>query len=179
KERERKKQREVNLPKSMKFQLIFFTELNRSRNFLSFHSANVDSFSAAVSTPRAMYRSLLTSFHMSRPTKSCTFTKTHQVSISRSPHLYMSPSSHCDDIKAMNNFLPSTLEYVFWNVLNSLYDALTKITKVFDWGGVNFIFDIAPEKEIHRTNFIGPIRTLCRFTLPDKWKVASSEKKIL
>ncbi|KAJ9590421.1 hypothetical protein L9F63_016544, partial [Diploptera punctata] len=27
-----------------------------------------------------------------------------------SPHLYMSPSSHCDDIKAMNNFLPSTLE---------------------------------------------------------------------
>ncbi|KAJ9578480.1 hypothetical protein L9F63_005300, partial [Diploptera punctata] len=38
--------------------------------------------------------------------------KTHQVLISRSPHLYMSPSSHCDDIKAMNNFLPSTLEYV-------------------------------------------------------------------
>ncbi|KAJ9589416.1 hypothetical protein L9F63_017395, partial [Diploptera punctata] len=68
-----------------------------------------------------------------------------------SPHLYMSPSSHCDDIKAMNNFLPCTLD---------------------------------------RTNFIGPvgrstillendIRTLCRFTLPDKWKVASSEKKIL
>ncbi|KAJ9574011.1 hypothetical protein L9F63_008608, partial [Diploptera punctata] len=44
-------------------------------------------------------------------------------------------NSHCDDIKAMNNFLPSTLEYVFWNVLNSLYDALTKITKVFDWVG--------------------------------------------
>ncbi|KAJ9592687.1 hypothetical protein L9F63_015659, partial [Diploptera punctata] len=39
-----------------------------------------------------------------------------------------------------------------------LYDALTKITKVFDWGGVNFIFDIAPEKEIQcRTNFIGPV----------------------
>ncbi|KAJ9579773.1 hypothetical protein L9F63_004558, partial [Diploptera punctata] len=83
--------------------------------------------------------------------------KTHQVLISRSPHLYMSPSSHCDDIKAMNNFLPSTLEE---NVVQS------------------------------RTNFIGPvgrstillendIRTLCRFTLPDKLKVASSEKKIL
>ncbi|KAJ9577561.1 hypothetical protein L9F63_005864, partial [Diploptera punctata] len=34
------------------------------------------------------------------------YRKTHQVLISRSPHLYMSPSSHCDDIKAMNNFLP-------------------------------------------------------------------------
>ncbi|KAJ9595163.1 hypothetical protein L9F63_013521, partial [Diploptera punctata] len=27
----------------------------------------------------------------------------------RSPHLYMSPSSHCDDIKAMNNFLPTSM----------------------------------------------------------------------
>ncbi|KAJ9584851.1 hypothetical protein L9F63_020818, partial [Diploptera punctata] len=38
--------------------------------------------------------------------------KTHQVLISRSPHLYMSPSSHCDDIKAMNNFLPTLVLYM-------------------------------------------------------------------
>ncbi|KAJ9591686.1 hypothetical protein L9F63_001773, partial [Diploptera punctata] len=39
-----------------------------------------------------------------------------------------------------------TLEYVFWNVLNSLYDALTKITKVFDWGW----FRISAETVQHR-----------------------------
>ena len=74
--------------------------------------------------------------------------KTQQVLICTSPLLYVTSSSHCDDVKVMNNFLPSTLEHIFWNALNSLYDAFPKITKVSDWGDVNFIFDVAPEKEI-------------------------------
>ena len=59
-----------------------------------------------------------------------------QVVIYISPHLYVSSSSHCKDIKAMNNFLPSTLEHLFWNTLSSLYDAVSKITKVSDWGDI-------------------------------------------
>ena len=83
--------------------------------------------------------------------------KTKQGLISISPDLYFSSSNHCDDIKTMINLFPSTLEYVFWNTLNSLYDALTDITKVSDLGGVNFIFDVAPGKEVQNicNDFVG------------------------
>ncbi|KAJ9598649.1 hypothetical protein L9F63_010664, partial [Diploptera punctata] len=43
-----------------------------------------------------------------------------------------------------------TLEYVFWNVLNSLYDALTKITKVFDWENLGHEVRISAETVQHR-----------------------------
>ncbi|KAJ9588483.1 hypothetical protein L9F63_018139, partial [Diploptera punctata] len=36
--------------------------------------------------------------------------------VNESPHLYMSPSSHCDDIKAMNNFLPIPYVTVFLTI---------------------------------------------------------------
>ena len=54
------------------------------------------------------------------------------------PHHYISMWAHCDDRKIVVNY--------FWNALNSLYDEFTMITKVSDWGGINFIFDVTPEK---------------------------------
>ncbi|KAJ4435528.1 hypothetical protein ANN_18144, partial [Periplaneta americana] len=56
-----------------------------------------------------------------------------KVSICTSPYLYASSSCHCDDIEAMNDFLPNTLEHVFWNALNSLYDALPKDYAINYW----------------------------------------------